>query len=175
MNRLLLISVSAVVAMMALAGLIGRNQQAVQTELEAQASAAPRAEASAAPQFEPENTMVLRRDQGGQFHLAGEVNGTSTRFLVDTGADMVALTLDSAEAAGIAVDPASFQPIMRTASGTGNGAVITLDSLRLGETELRNVDAVVVQGLGVNLLGQNVLKQLGKVELNGDRMVIQPR
>ena len=38
--------------------------------------------------------------------------------------------------------------------------------------EVRNVDAVVVEGLPTNLLGQSVLRRLGKVELSGDRMVI---
>ena len=48
-------------------------------------------------------------------------------------------------------------------------------ALRLGERELTNVEAVVVRELPVNLLGQNVLRKLGQVNLQGDRMVIQPR
>ena len=89
--------------------------------------------------------------------------------------DVLALTEASAEAAGIVVEPDAFQPIMRTASGTGYGAPVVVDTLKLGETELRNVDAVVVQGLSTDLLGQNVLRKLGQVTLQGDRMVIQPR
>ena len=38
---------------------------------------------------------------------------------------------------------------------------------------LTQVPAVVVRGLGVNLLGQSVLGKLGKVELQGDEMVIR--
>lgn len=122
-----------------------------------------------------EQALVLRRDSGGQFHLSAQVNGQDTRFLVDTGADVVALTVEDADALGLGVDPASFEPIMRTASGTGYGARITLDTLALGEAEFQNVPAVVVQGLHVNLLGQNVLRELGRVELSGDRMVIRQR
>jgi len=65
--------------------------------------------------------------------------------------------------------------MMQTASGVGYGAPVTIDSLEVGGQEFRGVPAVVVEGLTVNLLGQSVLRQLGKVELSGDRMVIRPR
>ncbi|MEQ1541417.1 MAG: hypothetical protein ABL926_04095, partial [Novosphingobium sp.] len=35
------------------------------------------------------DAMVLERDMSGQFHLTAAVNGDDTRFLVDTGADVV--------------------------------------------------------------------------------------
>jgi aspartyl protease family protein len=115
---------------------------------------------------------AIQRDASGQFHITGQVNGEDTLFLVDTGADVVALTPDEAGRLGIDADPAMFEPIMQTASGTGNGIRITLDRLEVAGEELQNVDAVVVEGLPVNLLGQSALRQLGKVELRGDRLVI---
>lgn len=118
---------------------------------------------------------VIARDGSGQFHLTAQVNGESAEFLVDTGADVVALTVSEAERLGLAVGPDDFRPVMRTASGTGNGAPVRLDSMVLGDEEFRDVDAVVVEGLGVNLLGQSVLRRLGSVELQGDRMVIRHR
>lgn len=116
---------------------------------------------------------VIARDSSGQFHTTALVNGQDTRFLIDTGADMVALTEEDAEALGLAVDPDSFVPMLETASGPGYGARVMLDTLALGETEFQNVPAVVVRGLGVNLLGQSVLGKLDKVELQGNRMIIQ--
>lgn len=133
--------------------------------------------ATAAPvprsSFTPEG-LVIDRDQSGQFHVDADINGQSTRFLVDTGADAVALTVADAERAGLRVDPATFQPILKTASGEGWGTLVTLDRLVLGRTELHNVGAVVVKDLGVSLLGQSVLAQMGKLELKGDRMVLEP-
>ena len=64
---------------------------------------------------------------------------------------------------------------MQTASGVGYGAPVTLDEIEVAGMTLRNVDAVVVQGLSVNLLGQSVLRKLGGVELKGDSMVIRSR
>ena len=135
--------------------------------------------ATEAPKPAPSATMagegmVIERDQSGQFHVSVAINDQPTQFLVDTGADSVALTVADAERAGLTVNPENFQPILKTASGEGWGTLVTLDRLQLGETELHNVGAVVVKDLPVSLLGQTVLGQLGKLELMGDRMILAP-
>ena len=121
------------------------------------------------------DALMLRRDSSGQFRLDAEVNGNSVNFLVDTGADMVALTEEEAGNLGLNLSPDDFQPVMQTASGVGYGAPVTLDELEVGGTTLHNVSAVVVRDLSVNLLGQSALRQLGAVELKGDSMVIRAR
>ena len=140
------------------------------------AVATPTASPSAAPvgRFAGEE-MVLQRDGTGQFHVDARINGAATRFLVDTGADTIALTVADAEAAGIAVNPNGFVPILRTAAGEGWGTLVTLDRVELGDMELTNVRAIVARDLGVSLLGQSVLSRMGRVELSGDRMVIEQK
>lgn len=175
MTRLLVIAVTAIIAMLAIASAIGTGSSDPAVSAPPGDNSAPAALNSPTATQAPEAALVLKRDSSGQFHLNGDVNGTSTRFLVDTGADVVALTEDAALQAGVNVESASFQPILQTASGMADGAPVTLDTLKLGERELTNVDAVVVRELPVNLLGQNVLRKLGQVSLQGDRMLIQPR
>jgi aspartyl protease family protein len=116
--------------------------------------------------------MVLDRDGSGQFHLSADVDGQPVEFLVDTGADIVALTVEEAERLGLEVDPESFAPVGQTASGVGNGQVVSLDRLEVAGSEFRDVDAGVMEGLGTNLLGQSILRQLCGVTLEGDQMVI---
>ena len=116
----------------------------------------------------------IERDASGQFHLNARVNGREGAFLVDTGADLVALGEDEAARLGVNVTSDQFRPIMRTASGTGLAALVKIDRLEVAGRELHDVPAVVMRGLTINLLGQSALKQLGKVELHGDRMVINP-
>ena len=114
----------------------------------------------------------IKRDNSGQFHLAAQVNGMDARFLMDTGAEVTALALYEAHWLGVSIDRSSFQPITQTASGQGYGAVIQLESVELAGQRFDNVDAIVIDGLQTNLLGQSLLRQMGKVELNGDTMVI---
>ncbi len=116
--------------------------------------------------------IQIPRDSSGQFHLRAKVNGAEERFLIDTGADVVALTVEAAESAGLPVDPANFTAIMQTASGEGLGARFRVDDFEVGGKHFRDLDVVVMEGLETNLLGQSVLRKFGKVELRGDRMVI---
>ena len=170
MIRLFAIAFGAILAMMLVAGAIMPDADSASSGPDAPAPA--QSTQAAVPDGE---AMVLRRDGSGQFHITALVEGQDVRFLVDTGADIVALTIDEAEQLGLPVDPGSFQPIMQTASGVGYGAPVTIASLEVGGQEFRGVPAVVIEGLTVNLLGQSVLRQLGKVELSGDRMVIRTR
>lgn len=116
--------------------------------------------------------LIINRDTSGQFRLTAQVNGQDTRFLVDTGADVVAISIEEAERIGIPVNPANFQPMMETAAGTGNGAAYEIDELSVAGQEFRNVEVIVLEGLKTNLLGQTVLSRLGRVELHGDQMTI---
>lgn len=173
MHRLYLIALSAIGAMFLLAMLLEPSQRVPARA--GHAAAASPGHARRGPQGLTDDALVLERDGSGQFHLDATVNGDDVRFLVDTGADLVALTEDEAQHLGITLNPGDFQPVLRTASGAGMGAPVTLASVEVAGTELHEVHAMVVQGLEVNLLGQSVLRQLGGVELKGDRMVIRAR
>ena len=136
--------------------------------------AAPVALASAKPERQSAGTteaLLLERDASGQFHLEASVNGAPVEFLVDTGADIVALTEQEALNLGLNVAESDFQPVMKTASGVGYGAQIKLDEMEVAGERLRDVEAVVVKGLAINLLGQSALRKLGSVQLKGDNMI----
>ncbi|MDE2561538.1 MAG: TIGR02281 family clan AA aspartic protease [Sphingomonadales bacterium] len=171
MNRLVVISLVTVLLLLGLGQVFGETHPLTSAR---PASAASAGANGAYAMSGGGDAIGIARGPDGQFHMTAQVNGGDTSFLVDTGADMVALTVDEADRLGIFVDRSSFQPILRTASGTGYGQRVRLDSVEIGGRELTDVDAVVVQGLQTNLLGQSVLRQLGRVELRGDRLVIEP-
>lgn len=117
--------------------------------------------------------LALTRDGTGQFHVEASVNGQPLPFLIDTGADQVALTIDSARMAGLYIDPTGFGPVAVGASGPIRGTRVTLGRLEVVGRTLEGVDALVLEGLGTNLLGQSVLGRLGAVEMRGDTMVLR--
>ena len=117
--------------------------------------------------------VTLLRDPAGHFRTDASVNGQNTSFVVDTGADIVALTVDDARRIGIAFDPAAFTVIAQGASGPVRGQEVTIERVELGGHSLTNVRGAVLEGLGQNLLGQTVLGKLGSVQMEGDKMVLR--
>jgi aspartyl protease family protein len=104
--------------------------------------------------------VTLAADTRGHFVSDGAINGIPVRFLVDTGATSVVLPARDAERLGI-----DFRKGQRGWSQTANGTVpvyrVVLDTVRLGDIELRSVDAMVVeQGLDIALLGMSFLSRV---------------
>jgi aspartyl protease family protein len=115
----------------------------------------PRSAAKAA------NVLQYRADASGHYFVDASVNGTTIRFLVDTGASVVALSRDDARAAGIADGGLQFSEIMSTANGQARAARASLRSVRLEQLEVLDVPAVVMdQPMPVSLLGMSFLNKL---------------
>lgn len=120
----------------------------------------------------PDET-VLTRQSDGHFYARVDVDAHSTRFLVDTGASMIALTGADAEAIGLRWDPSELRPVGRGASGTVYGVPVRLEHVELGAFGARGVGAVIVpEGLDVSLLGQSFLARIPSVRIDSDRMIL---
>jgi len=130
--------------------------------------------AAAASPFDsrPSVTRVDRSD-GGHFYVDAEVNGQAVRFVVDTGASSVALTMDDARRIGIAFEPSEFNVIGSGASGPVRGKPIILDKVSLDGKEVMKVRGAVLEGLDVSLLGQTYLSRITAVEMHGDYMSLR--
>jgi len=118
--------------------------------------------------------VVLTADPAGQFYTMGAVNGVAVRFLVDTGATFIALP--GGEAARIGID---YRKGPRRLSNTANGTVavyqVKLDTVKVGDIELSNVDGVVIEeGLSIALLGMSFLNRVD-MKRNGDAMTLTRR
>jgi aspartyl protease family protein len=115
---------------------------------------------SAAGSGQPQ--VRLTADSRGQFLTTVAINGVSMRFLVDTGASLITLSSSDARNAGINY-LAGQKAALQTANGVTPAYRVKLDTVRLGEITLNNVDGVVVEGNvlgGVGLLGMSFLNRL---------------
>ena len=116
---------------------------------------------------------VLPRADDGHFYAEVTVDGASAHMLVDTGATMIALTAEDAEAMGITWSDSDVVPVARGANGIVYGVPVTLGLVQLGEFEAKDVAATVVpEGLDISLLGQTFLSRINRVEMEQDRMVL---
>jgi aspartyl protease family protein len=114
-------------------------------------------------------------DSSGAYTTSGSINGRSVTFLVDTGATAVAMS--SSEARRLGIDYSRGQVTqVATASGNAFAYRITLDRVRVGEIEQRNVPAVVITGDAprVALLGMSFLSRL-ELRNEGQALVLEQR
>jgi aspartyl protease family protein len=107
------------------------------------------------------DTVTLVADSQGHFVTIGVANGVSLRFLVDTGASSVVLSSAHARSAGINY-LAGTRGLTQTANGVVPVYAVKLDTLRIGDITVNNVDATVIEGdkLPVALLGMSFLNRM---------------
>jgi aspartyl protease family protein len=119
---------------------------------------------------------MIAGDVKGHFFTVAVVNGVSIRFLIDTGATLVTVSSADARRAGVNY-LAGERVIMQTANGTAPAYRVKLDSVRLGEIVLNNVDGMVVEGNalgGVGLLGMSFLNRT-EMKRESDTMTLTRR
>lgn len=117
-------------------------------------------------------TVTLERSADSHFYADALVNGTSVRFMVDTGATSVVLTKADAQRVGLA--GGEYSGRARTAGGIVRVMPVTIERLGLGPVSTEHVPAVVAEeGLEISLLGQSYLSRVGSVGIEGDRMVLR--
>jgi len=107
------------------------------------------------------NYAEVATNARGDLVTDGEVNGMSVRFVVDTGATLV--TLPPREASRLGLDYLNGQKsTMQTANGEVIAYRLKLDTVRVGEMALHDVDAVVTEtnSLPVALLGMSFLNRV---------------
>jgi aspartyl protease family protein len=119
------------------------------------------------------NEVVLRRANDGHFYADLKVNGSDMRMLADTGASVIALTVDDAESAGIDVDRLEFNLRISTANGMGEAARIELREVRVGSIIREDVTALVARGLPQSLLGMNFFNSLSKFQIENNELLLK--
>ncbi len=103
--------------------------------------------------------IVLSSGPGGHFTVGGTINGHATQFLVDTGATAVSIGQSEADRLGLRYRDGRRVRAM-TANGSAEAFVVMLDSLRINEVEVRNVEAIVMPSVMTHvLLGNSFLSR----------------
>jgi aspartyl protease family protein len=117
-------------------------------------------------------SLVYRADRRGHFILTAAINGAPIRAVVDTGASLVVLTVEDAQAAGINRSELVFNRITRTANGAARFAPVTLREIRIGQLSIDSVPAAVIENLDQSLLGMGFLTRLKSFEMREGALTI---
>lgn len=122
---------------------------------------------------------VEMEQQGGIYYLQGKVNGLPLKFIFDTGASNVSLSL--AEALFMLKNGYLDQNDIKGVSYAqiANGDIVEntevlLKSIEIGGITISNVKALISHNLSAPLLlGQSAIQKLGPIQLDKNKLIIQ--
>ena len=155
--------------------LLGTEKEAASFEIDGKKRTLHMGQAYSAAIRAGRQNVTLSADPRGHFLTQGSINGGSVRFLIDTGATLVALPAADARRLGI-----NYLEGQRGQVQTANGKAVVyrikLDTVRIGDIEVYGVDAVVSEGdtMGVTLLGMSFLNRMD-MKRAGQTMVLIKR
>ncbi|MEZ0237002.1 MAG: TIGR02281 family clan AA aspartic protease [Methylophilaceae bacterium] len=115
-------------------------------------------------------TATLYANNAGHFLGEGYINGSSMKFLVDTGASSIALSGKEARRLGLSYLNGDIGAAS-TAAGVVKAYRISLNTVKIGGIVMHQVEAMVLEGDSppVVLLGMSVLN---RVQMERDGMVM---
>lgn len=118
----------------------------------------------------------IYRNPQGMFKTVGSINGLPVGFLVDTGATAVAMNAAEARRLGIDFRVEGESTWVTTASAVTRAFSVTLARVKVGDIELHNIGAIVLDGPQPQdvLLGMTFLQ---RIDMNnqGDHLTLRKK
>ena len=118
--------------------------------------------------------IILTSVSGGHFVTSGTVNGSTARFVVDTGATTVTMSAADAERIGLDYKKGKLGHAM-TANGVVPTHRVVLTSVRIGDVQVYDVEATVLQSaMPYMLLGNSYLDRF-QMRRENDRLTLEKK
>lgn len=119
-------------------------------------------------------SVTLTADAQGHFITTGSINGSPTRFLVDTGASAISMSSSEAKRLGIAYLNGQ-KALSSTANGVAQVYRVSLNNVKVGDISLNGVEGIVHESaMPVVLLGMSFLNRVD-MKREGSSMVLTKR
>ena len=117
----------------------------------------------------PQKTVLMSRPNG-MFFATAAVNGKGTHALIDTGATWVTMGTKTAQELGVNA-AGGRERRLQTGNGVINARGVTLDSVKVGNITLNQVEAVVTETDNPLIIGMSFLRRLN-VNTSGNAMTL---
>lgn len=116
-----------------------------------------------------ERVVTIHRNTNLQYQTTATINGRNVPVLVDTGANIVAISADQAPSLGILEFYNGTPGRVETAGGVMEAWSIILEYIDVGGIRINKVEAMVIDGdfPGMVLLGMTYLRHVEMNEKNG--------
>lgn len=111
----------------------------------------------------------------GHYWAEGTINDAPTRFLIDSGATITALSVETARAASIDIDTQRAPLILETANGTVEAQRGVAGRIAVGPIVAHDLPVVISPAFGsVNVIGMNMLSRLKSWRVANREMILEP-
>ena len=119
--------------------------------------------------------VYIPRGQNGHFETSGRINNRWVMFMIDTGASNITMNNFFAEQLGVSYEGAP-KVTLETAQGHTPAYRVVLDSVAVGDVQLSQVEAFVIEGRFPQtiLLGNTFLSRVN-FEVSNAAMTIQAK
>src|SRR3546814_12526972 len=109
------------------------------------------------------------------FWARATINGGPRLLLIDSGATITALSIDTVAASGIKVEDELFPIVLKTANGSISAQGATVTELRFGTIVARDLPVVTSPAFGdTNALGMQFLSRLASWRVAGRTLIPVP-
>lgn len=123
-------------------------------------------------------TTITMEKIGGVYYVPGEINGLPLKFILDTGASDVYLSLTEAMfmVKNGYLKESDFGN--KSYSQIANGQIVEnteviLKKMKVGSVTINNVKAMISNSIEAPvLLGQSAIQKLGPIQLNGNKLIV---
>lgn len=120
-----------------------------------------------------DNQIAINIANDGHFYIDVLVNQTPIRFMIDTGASDIVLSVRDTRKSGVNLNNLSMVRQYQTANGMISGAITTVDKMEVSGLVLSDVTVSINDSnMGTSLLGMSFLNRFKKYEFYQDRLVL---
>ena len=115
--------------------------------------------------------LVVSADAQGHYWINGTIHDHPVKFLVDTGATMVAFSKSLAQKLGI---EGRYPMAIQTANGPSQGSLTRIQTLSFGDFSFHHVKALILENQknDTALLGMNILSEF-KMSQNNNQLILE--
>lgn len=121
-----------------------------------------------------QDKIIINISADGHFYVNSKINNKPIKFMVDTGASDIVLSLEDAKKIGINIDNLIFNKIYNTANGKVFGASTQVKTLEISGIKFHDVRISVNSAkLDISLLGMSFLRQFNRYEFFQDKLILE--
>lgn len=118
----------------------------------------------------------IRMAEDGHFWANVNVDGVRRRMLIDSGATTTALSIATAQAAGLDLAESPFATVIDTANGAVTARTATVKRVTIGSVTATDLGVVSSPAFGdTDVIGMNFLSRLASWRVEGGTLILTPK